>query len=312
MDRGEVDLDAAHRPRPASELLGIHVSAGLQPFPAQAALSIHMPVQPPAPEDRAGGKRKPESDEHLAEMQSTRRASPPARGVVEVGAPPDVVRLAEFTRTMPLLRAEGIQELQPTSPELGNLRIVFDVSMDDMATIVVDRRSSDGTLDALATSGLSTCYAVAAIGPAAGDDDKVVMTLGHFSLLIPAAQAVAHVARAMTAKGVVDWTYSIAGGQASLYGNEAGMTPDGSPGSLDEGLRYVEAAGTRLRAARICLSETEAFDMVEEEGFRRAPSTGRPESVTVVFTPEGMMYYCRDGEYGSQVPGMPPEDEELS
>jgi hypothetical protein len=166
----------------------------------------------------------------------------------------------------------------------------------------------DKTFDALSTSGVATCYVVAAIGSLPGNNNMVVITLGHFSPFSDAESSVEAMGESMTALGVVDWQYFVAGGQASLYGNEAEETPMEAPGSLDEGLAYIEAGGDRVRAARIGLSETEELDVVEAEGFVRAPSTGRPEAVTVVFTSGGMMYYCPELAAGTQVPGMPPQD----
>lgn len=281
-----------------------------QPFPPAAR---HQPVtggaprgeevEPPSPEmmvghpdePRINRKRKAEaskaadckvavaSSKRMGLMEDDKRRSSPA--IVDDDRP-DVLRLNLFIAEIDVLRAPGISRVD--SLPFG-LEVSQEVAMDEIAVVVVPR----GSKAALGTHGVATCYAVCARGRNASGE--MVLSLGHHSDLHEANSVIGGHEAVMRKQGVKSFELYILGGEVSTF--SSALAPQAiRGGSLDFGLELLIEGGDRVAAARIGLSETRDDDSESYEHFVKGPSTGRPASVSVVISSQGIFHApCNDG-----------------
>lgn len=258
----------------------------------------------------------------MTPLQKTRRLSPdtleppsaqrpkpnePAPGEARTREDvPDLAQLEVLVRTIDKLRAPGVEE----RPWVGahEFRILSDVEQDGFEVWTVPRGC------ALKTSGVSACYAICAMSVTA--DGQTLAGLSHTSLSVnrgmsPQQAAVYQVKMlldAMSEEGAAGPVrLFVAGGHVSLLAEveeffvagDVSMTPaKPEQGTFADGPGLIEAAGDLLVSARIGLSETGEYpqSVLDRDGLRMSPSTGRPEAVSVYVTHDSVFYVAESND----------------
>jgi hypothetical protein len=279
-------------------------AAGAQPIPAaeapphaRADVGPATQVDDPAPlaqlAEASGKRRRDGRSEHEPGVEAARldrkvRVSPPD----EADALPGLAKLDAIAAARKELGAPGIEALWRIADD--RFDVLADAGMDDEPQVweVADDKH------AVVTTGVATCYALCARGKDAAG--KTLLGISHVSAGPNNEEAdemakceIDQLVDAMTEAGAEDeLQLFVVGGQLSLYVPEDASKRDEhlTDGTLHYGVRLMNAAGERLVAARIGLSETEKHPGEYELGFRKAASTGRPEAVTVYLTKNELFY----------------------
>ncbi|MDF2464778.1 MAG: hypothetical protein K0Q43_3013 [Ramlibacter sp.] len=220
---------------------------------------------------------------------------------------PDLVLLESLTRSIDKLRATGVEEHQWVGAH--EFQIPMDVEQD---TIEVCKLPKGW---ALKTSGVGSCYAICAMSTTA--DGQTLAGISHTSLSVDTGtpqQVAAHQVKLLL-KAMADGGAAgpvrlfLAGGQVSLLvkaeqffvAGDVSMTPAMHvEATVAEGACVIEAAGDLLVSARIGLSETEEYpeSVLERDGLRMSPSTGRPQAVSVYVTHDSVFYVAASSDHG--------------
>jgi hypothetical protein len=259
---------------------------------AVAALAIGGSVplaqmRPPGKKRRRDGKRELAPSEPSRPERKGRLSSP--ENVEDL---PGLAKLDAIVAMREELRAPGIDGLWKVDE--GQFDVLVDADMDGEPQI---RKVADGK-QAVITTGVATCYALCARGKDSAG--KTLLGISHVSAgpnnedaRAMAEYDIGRLVDAMKEEGAGDdLQLFVVGGQVSLYIPEDVRKRDDDPtaGTLHYGVRLMNAARQWLVAARIGLSETEKHPGEYEPGFRKGPTSHRPEAVAVYLTKCNVFY----------------------
>lgn len=196
---------------------------------------------------------------------------------------PELARLRELFLKLPVLRAAGIDEIQAGGLPEG-IVLLENVDMEDTEPRFVT--VGEAGMDALFSSGVATCHAVCARGV----DSKGATVLAMQHCPDGGEDVITKFDKGMAARGVARYDMYILGGQMSTELPDEGSSLPRVGGTLHLGEALIGAGGKRVVAARLGLSETERARPGGQHSQVGALTTGRPESVSVAITAQGVYY----------------------